>query len=182
MRGNAEVKGMLKNKFGRRIAGRAAAALVCAVAAAPAFAAEKAKTSQFCASEGDLAALNARVLQTELMVAALSCDERQRYNNFITSYQSVLNSRSQALQGMFKRAHGAQGMNRLNAFVTKMANDSSQQVREKGSDYCTYAGELFDEVLATNPSELNRVTSKPWIVGRHGYRPCVLEASRKQTG
>ena len=110
MRGSAEVKGMLKNKFGRRIAGRAAAALVCAVAAAPAFAAEKAKTSQFCASEGDLAALNARVLQTELMVAALSCDELQRYNNFISSDQSLIISRSQSLQGMFKRALGALGL------------------------------------------------------------------------
>ena len=182
MRGSAEVKKMLKNSFGRRIAGGAAAVLVCAIAAVPAFAAEKAKTSQFCASEGDIAALNARVLQTELMVAALSCDERQRYNNFITSYQSVLTARSQALQGMFKRAHGAQGTNRMNAFITKMANDSSQGVREKDGDYCAFAGELFDEVLTTNPSELNRVTSKPWIAGRHGYRPCVLEASRKQTG
>ncbi len=173
---------MLNKKFGGRIAGSAAAVLVCAMVASPAFAAGKAKTSQFCASESDLAALNARVLQTELMVAALSCNERQRYNNFITSYQSVLTSRSQALQGMFKRAHGAQGTNRLNAFVTKMANDSSQQVREKGDGYCAYAGELFDEVLAANPSDINRVTSKPWIEGRHGYRPCVLEASRKQTG
>lgn len=182
MRGSAEVKGILKNSFGRRLVGGTAAVLVYAVVAAPAFAAEKAKTSQFCASDSDIAALNARVLQTELMVAALSCDERLRYNNFITSYQSVLTARSQALQGMFKRAHGAQGTNRMNAFITKMANDSSQGVREKGGDYCAFAGELFDEVLTSNPTELNRVTSKPWIEGRHGYRPCVLEASRKQAG
>ncbi|MFO1113449.1 MAG: hypothetical protein U1E33_03075 [Rhodospirillales bacterium] len=176
------MKGILKNSFGRRLVGGTAAVLVCAVATAPAFAAGKAKTSQFCASDTDIAALNARVLQTELMVAALSCDERLRYNNFITSYQSVLTSRSQALQGMFKRAHGAQGTNRMNAFITKMANDSSQGVREKGGDYCAFAGELFDEVLTSNPTELNRVTNKPWIEGRHGYRPCVLEASRKQAG
>jgi hypothetical protein len=157
------------------------AVLVCALAAAPATAQQKAK-AQFCASDTDLAALNARVLQTELMVAALSCDERQRYNNFVNSYQSVLTDRGQALQSLFKRAHGAQGMTRMNAFITKIANDSSQQVREKGDEYCVYAGELFDEVLASSPTELNRVTSKPWIAGRHGFRPCVVEAARKQAG
>lgn len=144
--------------------------------------AEEGGLSELCASEGDLAALNARVLQTELMVAALSCDERERYNNFIIAYRSVLTERSQALQGMFKRAYGGEGTDRLNSFVTKMANNSSQQVTDRGNSYCTYAGELFKEALANRPSDLNLLTSKPWIEDRHGYRPCVLEASRRPTG
>lgn len=143
---------------------------------------EEGGSNELCASENDLAALNARVLQTELMVAALSCDERQQYNNFIVAYRSMLSERSQALQGMFKRAYGAEGTDRLNSFVTKMANNSSQQVTDRGNGYCAYAGELFKEVLANRPSDLNLLTSKPWIEDRHGYRPCVLEASRKPTG
>ena len=135
---------------------------------------------QVCASERDLAALNSRVLQTELMVAALSCGERQRYNNFITTYQQVLNERTQALQGLFRRAHGAQATTRLNAFITKLANDASQEIREKGDDYCAFAGELFDETLASKPTEINRIANKPWIANRHGFRPCMAEAGQKQ--
>lgn len=161
------------------------AALICGTTMSAALAEEATEeggSSEFCASENDLAALNARVLQTELMVAALSCDERERYNNFITAYRSVLTERSQALQGMFKRAYGGEGTDRLNSFVTRMANNSSQQVNDRGNDYCTYAGELFKEALTNRPSDLNLLTSKPWIEDRHGYRPCVLEASRRPTG
>lgn len=159
----------------------AVAAAMSLASAQPGLAAAKAK-AQTCASDRDLAALNARVLQTELMVAALSCGERQRYNTFVTTYQSVLTDRGQALQALFRRAHGAQANTRLNAFITKLANDSSQQVRSKGDEYCVFAGELFDEAMATQPVDLNRLTDKAWIIGRHGFRPCVAESGRKQTG
>ena len=86
------------------------------------------------------------------------------------------------MQALFRRTHGAQANTRLNAFITKLANDSSQQVRIKGDEYCVFAGELFDEAMATAPRDLNRLSDKAWIVGRHGYRPCVAESSRKQTG
>lgn len=158
-----------------------ALALAIGVASGPASAADKGKPS-FCASDRDIAALDARVLQTELMVAALSCGEKQRYNSFVTSYQAVLADRGQALQQMFRRAHGPAAETRLNAFITKLANDTSQQIRDKGDEYCIFAGELFDETLASSPADLNRLTNKPWIEARHGYRPCVLEAARKSTG
>jgi hypothetical protein len=167
----------------RMIAGGVAALMIC-ISASPGLAAGKAKPQkpQLCASDRDFAALNARVLQTELMVAALSCNERQRYNTFVSAYQQVLADRGQALQALFKRTHGARASTSLNAFITKLANDASQQVRSKGDDYCVFAGELFDETMASSPSDLNNLTNKPWIVSRHGFRPCVAEASRKQTG
>ena len=43
--------------------------------------------SEPCVSEKDERALNTRVLQTALMVAALSCNEQQRYNAFVTNYR-----------------------------------------------------------------------------------------------
>jgi hypothetical protein len=116
------------------------------------------------------------------MVAALSCGERQRYNTFVTAYQQVLADRGQALQALFKRAHGGRANARLNAFITKLANDASQEVRNKGDEYCVFAVELFDETMATSPRDLNSLTNKPWITSRHGFRPCVAEASRKHTG
>ena len=73
--------------------------MICIASALPSSAQAKAKPRPgYCASDTDLAALNARVLQTELMVAALSCDEKQRYNSFVTAYREVLRDRGQALQ------------------------------------------------------------------------------------
>jgi hypothetical protein len=169
-------------RFRRMIA--SVATLMLCVSTSPSLAAGKARPQKapLCASDRDLAALNARVLQTELMVAALSCGERERYNAFVTTYQQVLADRGQALQALFKRTRGARANTGLNAFITKLANDASQQVRSKGDDYCVFAGELFDETMATSPRDLNTLTNKPWIVSRHGFRPCVAEASRKQAG
>ncbi|MBK8175915.1 MAG: hypothetical protein IPK66_11800 [Rhodospirillales bacterium] len=158
------------------------AVLMLSIAASPGFAATKQK-AQMCATDGDLAALNVRVLQTEMMVAALSCGERQRYNTFVTDYQTVLTQRGRALQTMFVKTHGNKAEPRLNAFITKLANDASKDVRLRGDTYCEFAAELFDEVLAGGPANLNKVASKPWIESRHGFHPCIVEArSRKQTG
>jgi hypothetical protein len=167
----------------RLITGGLAALMVCAASASPSLAEGKGKArAGSCASDRDLAALNARVLQTELMVAALSCDEKQRYNTFVSTYRDVLVDRGQALQALFRRAHGAKANTRLNAFITKLANDASQQVRSKGDGYCVFAGGLFEEAIAASPRELNRIANKDWIADRHGFRPCVEQASRKQTG
>ena len=127
-------------------------------------------------------ALNTRVLQTELMVAALSCDEKTRYNTFVNTYQSLLTSQSQTLQALFKRVHGGQASTRLNAFITKLANNSSQQVRSRPDDYCVFAVELFDETMASSPRDWGRLAGKPWIVSRHGFQPCVAQVSGKSTG
>jgi hypothetical protein len=172
-----------ENAWCLRVIAGVAALMIC-ISASPGLAASKAKPqkAQLCASDRDLAALNARVLQTELMVAALSCGERERYNAFVTTYQQVLADRGQALQALFKRTQGARANTGLNAFITKLANDTSQQVWSKGDDYCVFAGELFDETMATSPRDLNTLTNKPWIISRHGFRPCVAEASRKQAG
>jgi hypothetical protein len=156
--------------------------VICVASAWPSSAETKAKPRPgYCASDADLAALNARVLQTELMVAALSCDEKQRYNSFVTAYRDVLKDRGQALQALFRRAHGAKANTRLNAFITKLANDASQEVRSKGNEYCVFAGELFNETITASPREFNRIANKDWIASRHGFQPCVQQAS-KQTG
>jgi hypothetical protein len=175
LRGSEEIEMQTGEVQCRRfIGGAVAAVVICFLSASPGLAAGK---GQFCASDRDMAALNARVLQTELMVAALSCGEKQRYNSFVNSYQKVLVDRSRAMQALFKRTHGARANTTMNVFITKLANDASQQARDRGDDYCVFAGELFDETFSTPPADLNKVTNKPWIRSRHGYPPCVQEAN-----
>ena len=64
-------------------------------------------------------ALNTRALQTELMVAALSCGNRIHYNAFVIKYQGDLVKHGRSLQSFFQRKHGAAGRKNLNTFITR---------------------------------------------------------------
>lgn len=139
----------------------------------------KKTTRGACANDRDLAALNARVLQTELMVAALSCEERERYNEFATSFQSVLVGRADDLRNFFQRVNGKQGATRMNALVTRLANDASKESQNQSDTYCKFASDLFEEVLKTPPMSLNAVTDKSWIRERHGYASCNASSAQR---
>jgi hypothetical protein len=133
-----------------------------------------------CAAPKDMTALNTRVLQTELMVAALTCGEHEKYNRFVNSYQKVLIDQSGTLRKLFDRTYGSSGTFRLNQFVTRLANDASHNTNYVRDGYCNSAGQLFDEVLSTSPSEFETVTGKPWISQRHGFVPCATKAEGKK--
>ena len=131
-----------------------------------------------CVGDRDLAALNARVLQTELMVAALSCDERTRYNEFMTSFGDTLAGRGSDLRNFFKRTAGGQGTTRMNSLITRLANDASKQSQMQADTYCKFASDLFEEVLTSSPAALTTIADKPWIRERHGFTACTTSASR----
>ncbi len=143
--------------------------LMMATTVAPGIAAAK---GSVCAKSPELAALEARVLQTELMVGALTCGQSQRYNAFVRSYQTDLVEYSKTLRSLFSRAYGGGGKRKLNTFVTKLANDSSQRSNSARQGYCILAGELFDEAAATPKRSLTELMDKPWIRSKHGFRPC----------
>ena len=52
-------------------------------------------------------AVNVRILQSEMMVAALTCNMRTRYNTVVVRYQGELVSHARVLKKMFRRDHGA---------------------------------------------------------------------------
>ncbi len=135
-----------------------------------------------CATPKDLAALNARVLQTELMVAALTCGEKARYNAFVMGFKGVLGDHGRSLRTLFTRVHGAGGKRRLNGFVTKLANDASQGSLAARGGYCTNASALFEEVLNTPPSDFDALAAKPWVRLRHGFASCTRSADKGRNG
>ena len=163
---------MGKNTVRRRRNWNGAAAFAFVAALAVAMAAPSAWAAPACATAEDEATLNARVLQTELMVAALACGEQQRYNDFVKTFKTELSQRGRMLRAYFKRVHGASGESRMNAFVTKLANDASQRTAHGQDAYCAGAAKLFNEVLAASPRDLTRIASRPEITGRHGYARC----------
>lgn len=153
-----------------RVIRRAATALVVALML-PAASALAASPKQ-CVSKTEKTALDTRVLQTELMVAALSCGQRDQYNAFVIAHKPHLQANGAALQKLFKRLHGAKGKSALNAFVTRLANEASQHSQEVKDTFCMTARQLFAETMTAPSNDLTVVTSQAWVHQRHGFTPC----------
>lgn len=125
-----------------------------------------------CAQPKEHEALNTRVLQTELMVAALSCSNQPLYNAFVTKFQKQLVDNGQSLRRFYEREHGARGATQLNAMVTRIANEASQVSNDQHIGFCYQASILFSQALKTDPRDFQTLLDKPMLRGRHGIAPC----------
>ena len=94
------------------------------------------------------------------MVAALTCNSRHHYNAFAKQFQPELVRHGQSLKGFFNRLYGARADEKLNAFVTYLANDASVRSINAGGGYCQQANAVFDAVLALEPSELGAFSTQ----------------------
>lgn len=99
------------------------------------------------------AAFHVRALQTELMVAALTCKARAHYNDFAVKFQHVLVRHGRALKSRFHQTHGkSAGEKKLNAYVTALANKTSAKSVSEGDAYCARAMTTFAQ-LSVLPTE-----------------------------
>lgn len=149
-------------------------AIVRSAALAALFAAGAAGTASaaVCASSKERVALETRMLQTELVVAALSCNERARYNEFVTRFKSEIGDGGQGLKRFFQRAYGKGAESRLNSFVTELANEASQRGIVYQGDYCGDAVKRFDAALALPPADLHKFAAAQSFATLHGYESC----------
>lgn len=129
-----------------------------------------------CAQPKEQEALNTRVLQTELMVAALSCNNQPLYNAFVTKFQKQLVSNGHSLRSFYEREHGTNGPTQLNAMVTRVANEASQVSNDQHIGFCYQASLLFSQALKTDPRDFQTLLDKPMLRGRHGIVPCGATA------
>ncbi|MGH8532189.1 MAG: hypothetical protein ACREV1_05515 [Gammaproteobacteria bacterium] len=119
-----------------------------------------------CAGPVDQTALNTRALQTELMVAALSCGNRIHYNAFVRKYQGDLVKHGRSLQSFFQRKHGAAGRKNLNTFITRLANEASHRSSITHAEFCVNSSSLFNRLLSARSVKLDELlatTSSPDI-------------------
>jgi len=108
----------------------------------------------------ETAAVNARLLQTEMMVAALACDLRSQYNQAIRTYQKELVQHGKVLRAMFRHAHGASAQRRLDRYITQLANAASSRSNYDRISYCRTASALFSNVLASRSGGFDQLTEK----------------------
>ena len=148
------------------IQGMAVAAVVAAAGSAQAFA--------MCVRPAEEAALTARVLQTEMMVAALACGQQSQYNAFVIKFRDDLVAHGHALKTFFTRVHGAQADRRLGTFVTRLANDASARSRA-AANFCSEAFAFFTTAMATAPADFEKLAETHNTSVDHGFAACTTE-------
>ena len=111
-----------------------------------------------CYNAADLATVRARMVQQELVVATLQCQNpggsrafEAQYGSFIGKYQSELSSNTRALQDVARRK-------RLNVdvFVTEVANRTAQRA-PVDKEFCSRSKRALDWALDPKVSSLSQV-------------------------
>lgn len=95
-------------------------------------------------SQGEIA-IEVRRLQTTLMVAALSCNARSYYNDFVIRHRPRLQHYGKAIRLEFRRRYGRNAPTELNRFITHLANQASAQSNADRDAFCSEAMMLFQQ-------------------------------------
>jgi len=132
-----------------------------------------------CVAPNELAPLQVRMLQTELMVAALTCNQRTDYNSFITHFQPQLSSQGKSLQSFFKQKYGAGSAKALNGFVTRIANESSRRGMLKRGQFCHNAADIHTNSKKIAPTDLPAFAQTQQFTSLHGLTPCPTKIAAK---
>ena len=100
-----------------------------------------------CATPGEATALRTAVIQQELMVAALQCQEAPAYNRFVTTYRGELQTSDAILKSFFIRRGGEHGEAGYDTFKTKAANLSALEQARNTAAFCADAHGLFKAAM-----------------------------------
>jgi hypothetical protein len=123
-----------------------------------------------CIAARDATSLEVAAVQQQLMVAALTCQDTPRYNQFVTSYQPELQASDANLMAFFK--HRGQGSAGYHAFKTRLANEASLRSSHSPEGYCQAANSAFDDALSGNKSLDIFVAAQP-MAFRMPYSVCT---------
>jgi hypothetical protein len=104
--------------------------------------------AESCARPADKTAFDVAGLKSQLMVTALACDVRDRYNDFVLRFQPELMQQERALTAYFNRSFGRRGQQEHDDYITSLANTQSEIGIKLGTAYCQQSVGLFDAVLA----------------------------------
>ncbi len=140
---------------------------VAAMAAGPVMAAKKkAQPAPKCIKDKVLTAFQMRMLQTELVVGALSCKMTPRYNEFVTAYRPDLMTAHRTMMKYFGRE------SRLEDYKSRTANEASQRSLSNITEYCLYSSALYDKLLGPEKPKLAEFAMNEPAANRHGQDVC----------
>ena len=158
------------------------ATLVAAALLAPGIA------SATCLKPYEGTAINVAGLKSQLMVTALSCDTRDRYNDFVLTFRPMLQHEDTALNSYFLHHYGRSWRSEHDDYITQLANMQSEASIREGTQFCHDNVGLFDEVLALKNSQavMEFANDKPMlqpidddicgVAHRTVYQPTLVQA------
>jgi hypothetical protein len=105
-------------------------------------------SAQPCAKPADVTAFDIASLKSKLMVTALTCNQQDRYNDFVQRFRSDLMTHERALHAYFVRVFGGRAQREHDDYITSLANTQSQIGIRQGTLFCQQNVGIFSEVLA----------------------------------
>lgn len=155
----------------------AVAALFLGLASGPVGAAVPAEGVGACYTASEVRASQLRQLQTELMVATLSCTGypqlglRDRYNAFVSKYGGNLTATARTLRAHFQRVHGREHTKRFDAYITSLANQASLRSFDEPT-YCQTMAQMFDALSGVEPREIEDFAARE-VKAAEATMPCA---------
>jgi hypothetical protein len=119
-----------------------------------------------CVKDKVLTALQMRMMQTELVVGALSCQMTPRYNDFVMAYRPDLMNAHRTLLKWFGRE------SKMEDYKSKTANEVSQRSLANITEFCSYTTALYDKLLGTEKVQLATFVQTERVAGHHGFDVC----------
>lgn len=163
------------NTVARRALATAATFIVLGTAAASA--------ASSCVAGKDEMALQTRLLQTELMVSALTCKQTTKYNDFVKMHQKELMKAHTQLRSFFNKKYGAKvGGDELNSFITRLANDSSKRSIKNVKLFCETTTVVYDGALASPSAHFGEFAALQPVSQLHGFVPCGPATQEAKAG
>ncbi len=113
-------------------------------------------------------ALDFRVMHSDLMVAALTCGQKDYYNRFIGNNPAFITKQTEMMRSYFNRVYGQEQESRFNQFITRIANGASRKsLKMPLTLYCLEASRTFSKLLKAqdNASIVKVVNDKKFDSG-----------------
>ena len=101
-----------------------------------------------CAKPADVTAFDVAGLKSKLMVTALTCNQQDRYNDFVQRFRPELVAHERALHAYFARAFGGRAQRAHDDYITSLANTLSETGIQQGTLFCQQNVGIFTEVLS----------------------------------
>lgn len=134
--------------------------------------------AQSCVQANERTAFELRALQSQLMVAAITCQRDGDYNAFVRKFQGDLGGAYNTIRTHFRRTAGAQGQRALDGYITTLANEQSQDGVRQGSRFCQNITPLFQVALAqTSASSLAEMSMERNVLNPYDAASCADRAT-----
>ncbi len=132
-----------------------------------------------CMLAAERTAFDIRALQSQLMIDALKCGQRDGYNTFIRRHRGDLQTADKQIASHFSRIDNSTGQQRHDTYVTDLANAQSQEAIRQGSSFCQDIKQFVSQALTLqNPDQISRFVTEKTVADPYALPPCVPATTR----